>query len=121
MPGERPHPWPACEKNAGGSTTGAAVNRHSLRDGLHAYTQSPWCAGLSDHRHPRGASGAVANSHQRRGVRTLRLHVHAMPFVRTSKTRCGNTRPSLPAPSVVTIARNAPPCRDGMATIKHDF
>nr|WP_157872532.1 hypothetical protein [Bradyrhizobium sp. ORS 278] len=31
---------------AAGTTGKAETRRHSLRDGFHAYTQSPWCAGL---------------------------------------------------------------------------
>ncbi|MGY3449091.1 hypothetical protein [Bradyrhizobium sp. USDA 4353] len=34
------------KKQAAVTTGSAENNRHSLRDGLHAYTQSPWCAGL---------------------------------------------------------------------------
>ncbi|MGJ5204036.1 hypothetical protein [Bradyrhizobium sp. HKCCYLR20261] len=37
------------KKQAAVTTGSAENNRHSLRDGLHAYTQSPWCAGLVGH------------------------------------------------------------------------
>ncbi len=105
---------------AAGTTGAAGTTRPSLRDGLHVYTQSPWCTGLSGH-HSRQRACARCAGHQHRGVRTLRLHVRALPFVRVHRARCGTSRPSLPASRVVTIARNAPPCRGGMRAVKHDF
>jgi hypothetical protein len=44
-----PHPWPACNKKAGGSHQVRRNSRHSLRNGLTAYTCSPWCTGLFSH------------------------------------------------------------------------
>ena len=57
----RPHPWPACEKMQAAGTTGSAeTSRHSPRDGLNAYTQSPWCAGLVGH-HPHAKRSFVVS------------------------------------------------------------
>jgi len=50
MPGAgRTHGPPANKMQAAGTTGSAETSRHSPRDGLHAYTQSPWCAGLVGH------------------------------------------------------------------------
>ncbi len=47
MPGDSlTHGPPAKKMQAAGTTGKAETRRHSLRGGLHAYTQSPWCAGL---------------------------------------------------------------------------
>ena len=52
MPGDGLTHGPPAKKMQAAGTTGAAVStRHSLRDGLTAYTWSPWCAGLFGH-HP---------------------------------------------------------------------
>ncbi|MGJ5106658.1 MULTISPECIES: hypothetical protein [unclassified Bradyrhizobium] len=97
------------QKMQAAGTTGAADHRHSLRDGLHAYTQSPWCAGL--------LATIVRAVHQRHRERNTSIGVSgrcdftsaATPFVRVASYAAAWPRPSHPASRVVTIARNAPP------------
>ena len=91
-------------------TTGRPVNRHSLRDGLHAYTQSPWCAG--------SLATMVHAARQRRRELDTSFGVSgrcdftsaAMPFVRTLGSMLRHHHGHrIPTSRVVTIARNAPP------------
>ena len=49
MPGEGLTHGPPAKKCRRQVPQVVPINRHSLRDGLHAYTQSPWCAGLVGH------------------------------------------------------------------------
>ena len=72
MPGEGlTHGPPATRKQAAVTTGSAAINRHSPRDGLTAYTWSPWRAGLLaaiaratlPHEHARDTSFGVSGHH----------------------------------------------------------
>ncbi|WP_315762181.1 MULTISPECIES: hypothetical protein [unclassified Bradyrhizobium] len=66
MPGDGlTHGPPAKKMQAAGTTGAAGSTRHSLRDGLTAYTWSPWCAGLSGH-HVRAERSSVASATTRR-------------------------------------------------------
>ena len=96
---------PAKEMQAAGTTGAAETTRPSLRDGLHAYTQSPWCAGLVGHHGPRGALAPSRTGHQHRGVRTLRLHVRKLPFVRAPEDALRQIAAIAPRPA----------CRDDRA------
>ena len=51
MPVQRTHPQPCVQwkKARKQVTTGTPKRRHSLRNGLTAYTCSPWCTGLFSH------------------------------------------------------------------------
>src|SRR3954453_23705834 len=83
------------------------INRHSLRDGLHAYTQSPWCAGLlatirdNACAPPRDTSIGVSGPCDFTSA-SCRSSAHSKEHAATSRGH------RLPASRVVTIARNAP-------------
>ncbi|RTL97709.1 MAG: hypothetical protein EKK32_20265 [Bradyrhizobiaceae bacterium] len=93
---------------AAGTTGSAETSRHSPRDGLHAYTQSPWCAGLSGHHCATLAHRRVIPASGYRDAATSRPRqiVRPRPREEDAATSRGHR---LPASRVVTIARNAPP------------
>jgi hypothetical protein len=60
--------------------------------------------------------------HQHRGVRTLRLHVRKLPFVRTLQRACCDlSRPSPPRLACRDDRAQRPFARGGMGREKHDF
>ena len=94
---------------AAGTTGSAEIARPSLRDGLHDYTQSPWCAGLVGHhiatmRFSRIALDTSIGVSGRCDFTSARHSFVGMLFEPAANT----SRPPLPASRVVTIARNAP-------------
>ncbi|WP_175361174.1 hypothetical protein [Bradyrhizobium sp. STM 3843] len=109
------------EKQAAVTTGAAETSRHPLRDGLHAYTQSPWCAGLFGH-HIRAKQSSVASATTR--LRALRWTPasgcqdaaisrprHAVrPRVKDALRHISGHR--LPASRAVTIAMR-PSCEAG--------
>ena len=104
MPGEGLTHGPPANKKQAAVTTGRPINRHSLRDGFHAYTRSPRCPGLiatvACGSSPAGlipASGdrdhAISPSVPA-SVRQLRRHVHRIPhptFVTIAKRPSGSS------------------------------
>ncbi len=97
---------------AAGTTGSAEIARPSLRDGLHAYMQASWRSGFLAAMRD-NALAHIVRRYQRRGIRTLQLHVRkniVRPHIQDMlpRTCCEPSRPPLPAPRVVTIARNAP-------------
>jgi hypothetical protein len=93
-----PHPWPACNKKSRRQSPQVRRNiRHSLHDGVAAYSALSPVSGLDSHRHWRiarqldasvGASGP-----------------HSLGRTRPALRRCAQPRPSHPAPRFVTIAK----------------
>jgi hypothetical protein len=97
MPGDGLTHGPPARKNAGGRYHRCSrIIRHSLRDGFHAYTQSPWCAGLCGHHvattRLRALRWTPASGCQ--DPATSRPHVAVRPHTR--KHAAAPTRPSPP-------------------------
>ena len=114
MPGAGRNPWPACSKKSRRQSPQVQPNiRHSPRDGFHAYTQSPWCAGLFGH-HIRAKQSFVASATTRKraaqdtsvGVSGPCDFTSAMPAVRQH----ASTPPAASRPSPPRLA-----CRDDRA------
>ncbi len=101
---------PPANKMQAAGTTGAAENtRPSLRDGLHAYTQSAWCTGLVGHHvattrlralrwTPASGCRHAATSRPRQAVRP-RIRRHAAAPSRPSPPRlaCRDDRAQRPS------------------------
>jgi len=89
MPGEGLTHGPPATKNAGGSHHRISrINRHSLRNGVTAYTRSPRCTGLvatATRENVHGLDPSVGGSGPRDfavrpgRVRQLRQGVHRIP------------------------------------------
>jgi hypothetical protein len=91
MPVQRTHPQPCVQwkKARKQVTTGTPKRRHSLRNGLTAYTCSPWCTGLFSHHRSTirlaeldpsvGRSGPHDFAVRAGRARLARQHVHRIP------------------------------------------
>ncbi len=117
-PGAGRRPWSACSKKARGRTTGSAeITRPSLRDGVTIYTRSsrgPACwPRRGRHVIAHLASAPGCQNHATSSSHRDRSSARASP-------RCVPMRPPHPAPDV-RDDREAPPQRDGMRGVEHDF
>jgi hypothetical protein len=91
MPARQSHPQPCVQvkKARKQVTTGTPKRRHSLHDGLTAYTCSPWCTGLFSHHRSTirlaeldpsvGRSGPHDFAVRAGRARLARQHVHRIP------------------------------------------
>jgi hypothetical protein len=105
-PGADWHLRPPCNKKHGVGTTGSAgTTRPSLRDGLHAYRQSPWCAGLVGHLRARRSLVAFATTRAARCAGNTSIgvsgpcHFTSVPTALVKRLR---SRPPQPTPRIVT-------------------
>src|SRR5215813_5120219 len=90
------------------SNTGQPDSRHSLRDGITAYTRSPRSAGLVSLRRPRASSPASL-------IPASGDQDHATsPSVSAAFVYRSISGHRIPAPRFVTIGRNVPLHRGGM-------
>jgi hypothetical protein len=99
----RTHGPPAAKKAGGSHHRFSRNNRHSPRDGFTLISCSPRCTGLVGHRHPREAK-------LRRAFNTS-VGVSGPHDFTSASLALVPRKPNvhrIPAPRVVTIARNAP-------------
>ena len=108
MPGAGHTHGPPATKNAGGSRHRISRNnRHSLRDGVTAYTRSPRSTGLVSLRRLRFIIRRLDPSVGRSGPRDFAVRMGRVRQLRPM-------RPSHPAPTFPTIAKR-PSCGAGQA------
>jgi hypothetical protein len=112
---------PPAEKKQAAVTTGPAEHaRPSLRDGLAAYTRSPWGPAVLPPSSARRTSIA-ANLASAPGCQDHAISPsHQVVRPREINPRCDPTRPPHPAPDV-RDDREAPPLWDGMGRVDHYF
>jgi len=107
MPGAgRTHGPPATRKAGGSHHRSAETSRHSLRNGVTAYTRSPRCTGLFSHRRRRIIFRRLDPSVGRSGPRDFAVRASALRRARQPVHR-------IPPPTFVTIGRSAPPVEAG--------
>jgi hypothetical protein len=93
----------------------AAINRHSLRDGLRLISRSSPGTGLFCPRHSRGSTPRKLSASVGRGARTTRFR---RPRERRSSS--DTTASTASRPTFVTTAKR-PSCRGGTAGREHSF
>jgi hypothetical protein len=95
------------------ATTGSAKQRHSLRNGVTAYTWSPRCAGLVSHRRPAQRPAGLDPS-----VGGPGQHDFAVRIARARLSRRRVHR--IPPPTLVTIAKR-PSSGGGTGAYNHEI